>query len=96
VRLCEPAVSVDIGRVAIPFVRAAVPICVAPSRNVTVPPVGVVAPVTCATVAFKFVDCPNVEWLTELVNVVVVLSTMTSAPVPVALLPLQLGAVPAA
>lgn len=55
-RLCEPAVSVDIGSVAVPLLRVAVPIVLAPSLNVTVPPVGVVGPVTWLTVAVSVVD----------------------------------------
>ena len=49
-----------------------------------------------ATVAVRVVDWPKTDGLTELVRVVVVLSTTTSVPVPVALFPLQAVPVPAA
>jgi len=55
VRLCEPAVSVDTTIEAVPLLSVAVLIVVAPSKNVTVPPVGVVGPVTLATVAVRVV-----------------------------------------
>ena len=79
-RLCGPAVSAEVEIEAVPALRVAVPSDVAPSRKVTVP-VGVVGPVTLATVAVSVVDCPNTDGLTELVSVVVVLSTTTSVPV---------------
>ena len=62
----------------------AVPICVPPLRKVTVPPVGVVGPVTLATVAVKVVDCPKTDGFTELASVVVVFSTIMSVALPVA------------
>ena len=74
-RLCEPAVSAEVEIEAVPALRVAVPSDVAPSRKVTVPPVGVVGPVTWATVAVRVVDCPKTDGLTELVSVVVVFST---------------------
>ena len=82
-RLCEPAVSAEVEIEAVPALRVAVPSGVAPSRKVTVPPVGVVGPVTLATVAVSVVDCPNTDGLTELVRVVVVFSTTTKVPVSV-------------
>lgn len=82
-RLCEPAVSAEVEIEAVPALRVAVPSDVAPSRKVTVPPVGVVGPVTLATVAVSVVDCPNTDGLTELVRVVVVFSTTTKVPVSV-------------
>ena len=63
-----------------PF-RVPVPSDVAPSLNVTVP-VGVVGPVTRATVAVRVVDWPNVDGLAELMSVVVVFSTTTRVPEP--------------
>ena len=80
-RPCDPAVKVAIGSVAVPLVSVAVPICVALSRKVTVPPFGVVGPVTLPTVAVRVVDCPNVLGFTELVRVVVVFSTTRRVPV---------------
>ena len=61
-----------------------VPSVVAPSLKVTVPALGVVGPVTLATVAVSVVDWPNTVGLTELASVVVVFSTTTSVPVFVA------------
>ena len=80
-RLCGPAVRAVVEIEAVPALRVAVPSEVAPSRKVTVPPVGVVGPVIWATVAVRVVDWPNTDGLTELVSVVVVLSTTTSVPV---------------
>ena len=68
-RLCGPVVSAEVEIEAVPALRVAVPSDVAPSRKVTVPPVGVVGPVTLATVAVSVVDCPNTDGLTELVSV---------------------------
>jgi len=56
VNVCDPAVSVENCCVAVPLTRVAVPICVLPSRKVTVPPFGVVGPVICATVAARVID----------------------------------------
>jgi hypothetical protein len=84
VRLWDPAVRVETVSVATPApFRVPVPSDVAPSRNITVP-VGVVGPVTRATVAVSVVDWPNVDGLAELVSVVVVFSTTTRVPEPVA------------
>ena len=55
VRLCEPAVNEDTASVAVPLFSVAVPSDVAPSKNVTVPPVGVFGPVTLVTVAVTVV-----------------------------------------
>ncbi len=49
--------------------------------KVTVPALGVVGPVTLATVAVRVVLCPKVDGFTELVRVVVVFSTTTRVPV---------------
>jgi hypothetical protein len=80
--LCEPAVKVETGKLATPDeFRAALPSVIAPSLKVTVPALGVVGPVAWATVALSVVLWPNVDEFTELLSVVVVLSTTTSVPV---------------
>ena len=86
VKLCGfPATAkAEVERVATPApFSVPVPSVVAPSLKVTVP-VGVVGPVTCATVADSVVGWPKSDGFTELVSVVAVFSTTTSVPVFVA------------
>src|SRR6185312_2849179 len=68
--LCEPALSVDVLKVAVLLdSRAVLPNCAAPSKKVTLP-VGTVDPVT-ATVAVNVTDVPAGAGFSELVTVVV-------------------------
>ena len=71
-------VRVVLAKVALPADRGAVPRTVAPSLNVTVPPVGVGWPEAVgATVAVKVTDWPCTEGLAEEARVVVLASPLT-------------------
>ena len=83
--MCGPAVRLETARVATPDgFKGPVPSVAAPSLNVTVPAFGVVGPFVFDTVAVSVVLCPKVVGFAELVKLVVVSSTTTNAPVPVA------------
>jgi hypothetical protein len=69
---CDPAVNVDVLKVAFPLVRVPVPRVVLPSINVTVP----VAP-DGVTVAVNFTDEPKVEGFEDEATVTVVLALFT-------------------
>ena len=60
--LCDPALSVDVLKLALPLASVPVPSSVLPSLNFTVP-VGVV--VAEVTVAVNFTVCPALEGFTE-------------------------------
>ena len=74
---CEPIVSEELLKVAIPALSVPVPNVVVPSLKVTVP-VGVPPPgATAETVAVNITDRPNTEGLTEDTTVVVLLAWFT-------------------
>jgi len=74
---CEPAVSVEVMRVATPPDMVLVASGVAPSLKVTVP-VGVPDPgATALTVAVKVTGWPNTEGVREVARAVVVLALLT-------------------
>ena len=70
--LCEPAASVAMLNVAVPFDNAAVPMLVVPSSRVTVPEG--VKPAAAVTVTLNVTDCPALIWLADAERVVVVVA----------------------